>query len=133
MALAIDNYQRQLLYDAALSDLDGIRDMVIEIESGRPIEAQLRRQRHEDELRLLDDLGWSPDDERENFELTIPPERLTRLLGFFYERSLEMLIGQALDHSEPDSGVCRDAEALSLIRDLSLRAVTVSADADQPG
>jgi len=93
----------------------------------RFIEAQVLRQRHEDELRLLDDLGWSPEDNRENFELTIPTEQLTRLLGFFYDRSLELLIGQALGHSEPDSGVRRDAEALSLIRDLSLRAVTVAA------
>lgn len=127
MALAINNHQRKLLYDAALADLSGIGDVAIEIDSGRIVEAQVLRQRYEDELRLLDDLGWSPEDKRESFELTIPIERLTRLLGFFYERFLELLIGQALDASEPESSVRSDAEALSLIRDLSLRAVTVSA------
>lgn len=127
MALAINKNQRKLLYDAALADLSGIGDVAIEIDSGRIVEAQVLRQRYEDELRLLDDLGWSPEDKRESFELTIPIERLTRLLGFFYERFLELLIGQALDASEPESSVRSDAEALSLIRDLSLRAVTVSA------
>lgn len=127
MALAINSHERKLLYDAALADLDGIGDMVIEIDSGRIVEAQVLRQRHEDELRLLDDLGWSPEDERENFELTIPAEQLIRLLGFFYDRSLELLIGQALDNSDPESSVRRDAEALRLIRNLSLEAVTVSA------
>lgn len=123
MAIQIGTQTRELLYQSAVADLSGIGDVMIELDAGRVLEAQLLRQRFEDELRLLDDLGWNAADERGTFELTMPVEQLTRLLGTFYERHLALLIDGAGDES---TSVKDDAECLRVLRDLALQAVTTN-------
>jgi hypothetical protein len=121
MPITIEAGTRELLYDSAVADLSGMGDLMLELDAGRVLEAQLLRQRFEDELRLLDDLGWAPTDQRGAFELTMPLEQLTRLLGMFYERHLALLIDGAGDGSVPAQ---RDAECLRVLRDLAVEAVT---------
>jgi len=113
-----------VLYEAAITDLSGIGDLVIELDAGRVLEAQLLRQRFEDELRLLDDLGWHTVDQRNEFELTMPVEQLTRLLGSFYDQQMCLLLDNASTGTA--AAAKRDSECLSALRDLSLTAVASS-------
>ena len=72
---------RDALRADLLLDITGIGDIHRLLRAGRFTDAQSYRRRFEDDTRLLDDLGWEEDDERESFELTMPPEQLERVLG----------------------------------------------------
>jgi len=124
MAIKIEAATRQVLYEAATTDLSGIGDLMIELDAGRVLEAQLLRQRFEDELRLLDDLGWETVDDRQEFGLTMPVEQLTRMLGTFYDRQMCLLLDNASTGTA--AAAKRDSECLSALRDLSLAVVATA-------
>jgi hypothetical protein len=79
--LTIGAAQRDAIYDDVIHDLTGIGDIFICLEKGDIDTAKRLRRRFTADLRLLDDLGWSPTDERETFTLTMKPRRLDRVLG----------------------------------------------------
>jgi hypothetical protein len=73
--------QRDALYELVIDDLSGLADVVIAIEQGRRDEAGRLAKRFGEDFRLLEDLGWARDDDREAVELTIWPEDLVEALG----------------------------------------------------
>jgi hypothetical protein len=80
MAITIDRVQRDAIYNQIRTDLSGLDDINTLLDAG-DIEAALRHRRwFEDDMRLLDDLGWEPDPAGERFELTMPPADLIRLV-----------------------------------------------------
>lgn len=74
--------QRSALYEQVRLHVSAISDLWLALERNHDYETakRLGREFNED-FRLLDDLGWHPDDRRPEFELTIPAEDLTRILG----------------------------------------------------
>lgn len=71
MAITINRDQRDAIYQEVALDLNGLTDLWREFEDGDYDRARELRQRFELDMRLLDDLGWEPDQEAGEFELTM--------------------------------------------------------------
>lgn len=80
--------QRVGLYELVRNHLAGIGDIAIALEERGDYTGaeQLARQFAED-LRLLVDIGWNPDDEREAFALTMPAPELAKALGRLHDEA----------------------------------------------
>lgn len=80
MAIRIDREQRDAIYSEIMVDLSGTGDICIGLGRGDYDSARRHRRRFEDDMRLLDDIGWEPDPDRDEFELTVSPGQLARAL-----------------------------------------------------
>lgn len=77
----IDREQRDGIYELVRNHLGAIGDVWIALEeNGDYVTAARLGLEFAEDFRLLDDLGWRPSEEREAFELTMPPHDLTELL-----------------------------------------------------
>jgi chromosome condensin MukBEF ATPase and DNA-binding subunit MukB len=99
MAITINREQRDAIYQEILTDLNGVGDIWIALHSEDYETARRFRRRFEDDMRLLDDLGWEETQERDQFELTMPGADLGRVIGHFNQ-----LLGEAVRAhiSEPE-------------------------------
>jgi hypothetical protein len=84
---SITREQRDALRLEILDGLYAIGDLSIALNQQDYEQAQRYRQRFEDEMRLLDDLGWTEEDERARFELTLPAEQLKPTLKRMSEQA----------------------------------------------
>lgn len=91
MALTIRRAQRNLLRQQVITELTGIGDIYLAVEADQWATALKLRERHEDLMRLLDDLGWRADDPGREFALTTEPARLLRCLARLHERAGETI------------------------------------------
>jgi hypothetical protein len=81
MAIILDRDQRDAIYSQIRNDLSGVDD-ISRLLDGGDIDAALRhRGWFEDDMRLLDDLGWEPEPADQQFELTMPAVDLARLFS----------------------------------------------------
>jgi len=71
MAITIGRGQRDAIYEEIALDLNGLTDLWTEFERGDFERARELRRRFERDMRLLDDLGWEPEQDRDEFELTM--------------------------------------------------------------
>jgi hypothetical protein len=104
--ITITRAQRQAIYPELLVDLSGVGDIIIELDNGDYETAQRFRREFEDDMRLLDDLGWEPDPPGEHFELTVAPDQLGRALSRLHQLASDALA----DHVRPDTEEQRQAE-----------------------
>lgn len=91
MAITIDREQRDAIYEEVLTDLTGSGDVWAELASGNYEAARRTRDRLVGDMRLLDDLGWEPEADRELFELTMPPAALAAALRTLNENTRSTL------------------------------------------
>jgi hypothetical protein len=80
MPLTITRRERDAIYQEVMTDLSGIGDIWIVLRKRDYETAQAYRRRFEDDMRLLDDLGWSDDAPGERFTITMPERDLARAL-----------------------------------------------------
>jgi hypothetical protein len=80
VAITINREQRNAIYEEILTELTGSGDIWAELQAGGYEAARRTRDRLSDDMRLLDDLGWEPEPDRETFELTMDPPDLARAL-----------------------------------------------------
>lgn len=71
MAITIDREQRDAMYQEVVLDLNGFTDLWTEFDAGNYDRANELRQRFMLDLRLLDDLGWEPEPDADEFTLTM--------------------------------------------------------------
>ncbi len=77
----ITKEQRDGLYELVRNHLGGIGDVWIALEDNSDCAtAERLGLEFGEDLRLLTDIGWQPDESREAFELTMPPHDLMELL-----------------------------------------------------
>lgn len=75
--IAIDREQRDAIHSHVLLDLTiAVGEVHVALEHGDWATARARRCRIEQDMRLLDDIGWNTKDPGEHFALTIPHETL---------------------------------------------------------
>ena len=88
----IDRHQRDGFYELIRNHLGSVGDLWLALENeGDFAKAErLGRQLGED-LRLLDDIGWRGNDDRESFELTMPPHELTQALNRLHDEAAAVL------------------------------------------
>jgi hypothetical protein len=78
--IAIDRQQREAIYEEVINHLSGLGDVHINMRNGDHATAQRLRREFEEDLRLLDDLGWAEDELAESYELTMPTDQLARVI-----------------------------------------------------
>jgi len=78
--IAIGREQRQTLHRLVTQHVSGIGDVIPMIEAGDFATAERYGLEYGEDLRMLDDLGWNPDDARASFPLTLPPDELIEAL-----------------------------------------------------
>src|ERR1700754_1815667 len=102
---AIRREQRDALYREVVLDLTDIGSIVVAIDDGDYALARKLRTRYETHLRLLDDIGWNPDDPGAEFELTMPDTELAAVmlrLGRIGLARIVLRMEQLLDQ-QPDA------------------------------
>jgi hypothetical protein len=99
--ITIDRSQRAGLYELIRNHLYGVEDFWIAFSRSRDyVTAERLGIEFAEDFRLLADIGWAADDERESFELTMPPQDLME--------ALRRLSGEAA-HVLTESGTEREA------------------------
>jgi hypothetical protein len=79
--ITISRQQRDGLYELVRNDLGSVGDLFDALETEKDYGAAERLGiEFGEDFRLLQDLGWRPDEARETFELTIPPHDLMEVL-----------------------------------------------------
>jgi hypothetical protein len=79
--LIITRAQRDAIYEMVVNHLTGIGDLWISVQGGDFATAKRLGRAFAEDLRLLEDLGWSETTDRETVALTVPPDELTRTLA----------------------------------------------------
>jgi hypothetical protein len=72
MAITISREQRDAIYQELVLDLSGVGNIFHALNSDDYGKARQYRRRFEEDMRLLDDLGWGPEQDADEFELTMP-------------------------------------------------------------
>lgn len=90
----ISGDQRDALYQLVRDHLGGLNDVWIAMEENKDFAAAERLGlEFGRDFRLLEDLGWSEDDERQAVELTMPTGELTQILKRLHEDAEAGLTG----------------------------------------
>ena len=71
MAITINREQRDAIYQEVVLDLNGLTDLWTEFDDGNFDRARELRDRFVLDMQLLDDLGWEPEQEADEFSLTM--------------------------------------------------------------
>lgn len=71
MAITINRAQRDAMHQEVVLDLNGLTDLWTEFDAGNYERAKELRQRFVLDMRLLDDLGWEPEPDADEFALTM--------------------------------------------------------------
>jgi len=79
--LTITRAQRDAIYEMVVTHLTGIGDVWLSVQGGDVATAKRLGRDFAENLRLLEDLGWSETIDRETVALTVPPDELTRTLA----------------------------------------------------
>jgi len=88
----ITQAQRVGIYELVRNHLAGIGDIAIALEERKDYAGaqRLARQFAED-MRLLVDIGWHPQNRRESFALTMPAPELAKALGRLHDEAERLL------------------------------------------
>ena len=81
--IEIAAHQRDALYELVLDRLSGVGDISTELGNKDYAAAERIATRFSEDFRLMRDLGWDPNDDRETVELTLPPLELLRIAKRF--------------------------------------------------
>jgi hypothetical protein len=135
MPVTITREQRDALYaEVVLMIASPCEALMGALGGARIEEALATRARLNDELRLLDDLGWWPVDERETYALTMPQEQLERVVSAFLtgtegslrDYTLAMAHGRESMEPEDEYQARRENRRQLADRDLELHSACVA-------
>lgn len=96
MTRVIGREERDALYHGIRRGLRSLGYLAEALADARPTVASMLASRYRAQLRLLDDLGWAPEAQREHFGLTLPEPDLARAML----RLLSGVVLAALDRSD---------------------------------
>jgi len=125
--LTITPDQRAAIHCQLTQHLSGIGDVSLAYLGGQYEGAERLAGEYAQDLALLADLGWAPDDARESFELTMPADELERALRRLHSDAEAGLSNPEARRAEAENAevltaYARTAEVCSdLIAELSAR------------
>ncbi len=99
--MVLDRAQRDALRQFLVTDLAGVGDVAIVLQEGEVAEALRLRNQFEEDLRLLDLLGWQATGDRDCFELT-PSEEVVRVLGRLHVRATGLIASTVAEFDGED-------------------------------
>ena len=71
MTVMLDGSQRDAVYQFVLLDLIGVGNMPFLVRHGKMEQARGLRRRFEQDMQLLDQIGWEPEGEKEVYAVTL--------------------------------------------------------------
>jgi hypothetical protein len=89
--LNITRAQRDAIYQVVIPHLTAIGDVWLCVRRREFADAKKMGREFSEELRLLDDLGWSETIDRDTVTLTVPPDELIRTLTRLHRRAARSL------------------------------------------
>ena len=106
----IDRHQRDGLYELVRNHLGSVGDLwnALEREEDFAKAERLGLELSED-LRLLDDIGWKDKDNRESFELTMPPHDLMEALKRLHDEAATVLTESGSERESREEDAETDA------------------------
>jgi hypothetical protein len=87
MGITIGREQRDAIYQEVALDLNGLTDLWTEFDRGNFDRARDLRTRFELDMRLLDDIGWEPEQEADEFELTMDGVDLAAVVSYLIDQT----------------------------------------------
>lgn len=103
MTITIDRTQRDVLWADIVADLTGIDDIYRALDHGEFAKAQVLRCRFEEDMRLLDDIGWAREDhESDSYAITVPPDDLRRTIKRLHDIAERIAHRQLVESSLDD-------------------------------
>jgi hypothetical protein len=112
--LRIGRVARDALYNMLLAEVAAIGDISISLMADEACSAKRLRKRYEQDLRLLDDLGWESSPPTDCFHLSMQPSSLRATLARLYWSSNATLAHsteldqQALEHAAEAQIACSE-------------------------
>jgi hypothetical protein len=106
MSLTITHKQRDAIYEAVMNHLSGIADVWMLLEQRDFANAKRLGRLFAEDLRLLEDLGWSDHVEHETVELTLAPEELTPTLTRLHEDAVAS-VGEYVSRPKDDEALAK--------------------------
>jgi len=115
MAVVLDCAQRDAVWRFVVADLPDVGDIGRELSSGNVETAQRLRRRFDEDVRLLDVLGWSQGGERQSYEITMPLRQAeaifarlhARIMGSI-EEAVSVLLDQPVGVTLEAAGICTE-------------------------
>lgn len=101
--MVLDRTQRDALHQFVVTDLAGVGDVAIVLQNGEVAEALRLRNRFEEDLRLLDLLGWQATGERDRYEL-MPSDEAVRVLGRLHAKATALIARTVTEFAGEDLG-----------------------------
>jgi Mn-dependent DtxR family transcriptional regulator len=130
MPLSITRDQRDAIYEILMDHLSGIEDVWTAVKQRDFATAKRLGRLFAEELRLLEDLGWSDRIERETVELTLPPDELARTLVRLHEGATELLDSYVSRPKDDEVAAQRDLVASKALGQL-LSELAARSDCDE--
>jgi hypothetical protein len=128
--IKLNGEQRNAIYGELVLDLSGTGDIRINL-GGKDYDAAKRlRCRYEDDMRLLDDLGWEPDPDRDEFEVTMDHDELARVLRRLNRSASDTLNIYVVEPLEGEF-VVRAANTQAAVGDVFAQIAEVQDDEDE--
>jgi hypothetical protein len=127
--IAIDRQQREAVYEEVINHLTGLGDVHINIQRGDYATARRLRREFEEDLRLLDDLGWAKDQPAESFELTIPSDELARVIRRLHAYTADALHDYVLREKDDEQIAARQVAACAAYGTVLARVAELEAAA----
>ncbi|MEX1142887.1 MAG: hypothetical protein WD993_06410 [Thermoleophilaceae bacterium] len=129
--IKLNRRQRDAIYGELVSDLSGTGDIRINLDNEDYEAARRHRRRYEEDMRLLDDLGWEPDQDRDEFEITMDHDDLARVLRRVNRSAGETLHIYVVEPLEGEF-VTRAANTQAAVGDAFAQIAGVEDDDERP-
>lgn len=118
MPVTITRAQRDAIYEMVIMQLTAIGDVWLSVKRRDFADAKAMGRKFAEDLRLLEDLGWSETIDHETVTLTMPPGELTRTLARLHKNAAEALGVYVSRPKEDEEFAQRDLAASDALGDI---------------
>ncbi len=123
MGILLAGSQRDEVYQYLLVDVGGVSDITTLIRGGELVLARRLRVRFEEDMRLLDQIGWEPKGKKEVYAITLPSDEIRSIF-----RRLLAYVLQVIDEPGTRSAtVLKQAASVAEIASIVLNELPVVA------
>jgi hypothetical protein len=129
MPVTISRAQRDAIYQMVITHLTGIGDVWLAVHRRDFADAKRLGRKFAEDLRLLEDLGWSETIDQETVTLTMAPGELTRTLARLHKDAAGALGTYVSRPKEDEELAQRDLAASEALGEILSRLAEPTADA----
>jgi hypothetical protein len=91
MGILLVDSQREEVYQYLLVDVSGVADITTLIRGGELVLARRLRSRFEEDMRLLDQIGWEPKGDKEVYAITLASDEIRAIFRRLLAHAIQLL------------------------------------------